>query len=904
MSFFVIQRRRLSSLERFRFSVPLSRRLRLLERSGFSVPLSRRSRVPVVLLAALMALSLGGCVDEEPARDYADPTQLDQLTTQGGIALQLLEPTDIQRIDDASTELVLRAWLEGDNSAVRVTASPRGGRSVQATVEGQPGPDQRFGIPIDLVHGRNDISVAVQQIDGPARRVTSFPLTYVGSAPGLVVLRVGAHRENEDCVGTASPAFVGTDSACIVGRATARSGKSLDQVVLSDASGSRAVELDGDGRFSTTASLQPNADNIVQFTATDTAGDLTSVEVTVTQDSTPPALTVDIPSAQQTITTAQSFTIQGTVAAPETLSTLRFTSGTGGSTSIDVAAEWSVTIPLGVGQNELEIIATDLAGNEARVARNIQRQRVHVLNAPPTERQSTILRLSRSALEELLDEDAQKELMLAEIEIEPFLIEALNAIRNPVASGVDTSDWGPAQFNFFNLLNLSVDSASLEGSSLGPLADLAYAIGLPTARVLAEVLDVEVTEPALTTDLIVETLLNNLVLTHPNAVTNSDGAPVLRISLYDALNNLEPLADRFGPVPSIGHPGIIGGAIYAEIFEPGFLLSANATSNLIQHEGVDASASSKSYVFLLEGDQVLELDVFDDDTFSVVGLVDEPLVDITIALSESPKFEEVGDQRNVGPIPGRPGFFRGNSEIWDLDPWVLEYIVADIVLNRFIDTYADDNFQATYRFSAGSIEDAAVISWDKGWLVMETAGNLGNPPEPQYAWDALAELAQVRLHDGGLAEGEANAIFDLEKVPVGIDSEQLIASLRPALDEQQDRLSELLLGGSGILESTSDFYFVAGDSSGAMFLFFRHPSDDGASYGYENPGFYSDAGLSSKASVTGTLPGTTDSIHHKVSVASGDVLFIEDDEGDRYKVLVESAAARQLKVLVTPEGGE
>lgn len=903
MKSFVILNREFRLSGRLNFFVILFRQLSLIERSDFFVTLNHK--LLVLCAIALMVLSVGGCVNEEPAADYGDPTQLDQLTTQGGISIQLLEPADIQNIDDAQVELVLRAWVESDgNREVRVSANPLGGRPIAATVEGEPGPNQRFRIPVNLIHGRNEVEVTVQQIDGPARRVASFPLTYVGDAPGLVILRVGAKTESDLCVGSSTSAVVGTDTACVVGRATANDGTTLDQVRITDASGPRTIEVDATGRFVATASLAINADTVVQFTATDASGGSTSIDVAVTQDSTPPSLTVDTPSALQTITTAQSFTIEGTVAEPDSLSTLQFISSTGGSTSIEIASSWSVNVPLGVGQNELEIVAIDLAGNEARVARNIQRQRVHVLKAPPTERQSTILRLSRSALQELLDEDAQKELLLAEIEIEPFLFEAVTAIRNPVASGIDTSDWGPAQTNFFNLLNLSVDSASLEGTSLGPLADLAYAIGLPTARVLAQVLDVEVTEPALTTEIIVDSLLENLVMTHPNAVTNSAGDPVLRITLFDALNNLEPLADRFGPAPSIGHPGIIGGAISSEVFEPGFLMSANATSNLIQHEGVDASAASKSYIFLLDGDQVLELDVFDDDTFSVVGLVDEPLVDITIAVLESDNFERVGDQRNVDPIPGRPGFFRGNSEIWDLDPWVLEYIVADTVLRRFIDTYSDQGFKASYSFSAGSIENAAEISWDKGWLVVETAGDLGNPPDPQYVWDALAELSQVRLHDGGLSEGQADAIFDLENVPVGIDSEQLIASLRPALDDQQERLSELLLGGSGVLESTSDFYFVPGDNQSSMFLFFRHPSDDGATYGYDNPGFFSDAALTTKVSQTAALSGTTDNIHQKVAVASGDVLFFEDDEGGRYKILVESADPAQLQVLVTPEGAE
>ena len=71
--------------------------------------------------------------------------------------------------------------------------------------------------------------------------------------------------------------------------------------------------------------------------------------------------------------------------------------------------------------------------------------------------------------------------------------------------------------------------------------------------------------------------------------------------------------------------------------------------------------------------------------------------------------------------------------------------------------------------------------------------------------------------------------------------------------------------------------------------------EEGRTYTYENPGFYSDKALTQKVSATALMHG--DDLHEKVRVVPGDVLYIEDDAGVVFELAVQEKPSMH-RVLV------
>src|SRR5699024_7443840 len=225
--------------------------------------------------------------------------------------------------------------------------------------------------------------------------------------------------------------------------------------------------------------------------------------------------------------------------------------------------------------------------------------------------------------------------------------------------------------------------------------------------------------------------------------------------------------------------------------------------------------------------------------------------------------------RTAQPDADHPGAYKGNSAGWDLDPWILERVVLEITYMRYVDAYEENDYKHNLSYNAGSIEGAAVFEWERGWFETETAGGLGTPPAPQYVWDTLLELAQVRLHDG-LEEGEANVRFDLQNVPVGVTSDDLVDAIRPELAEQEEQLSEMLLGDSGVAESNADFYFVETLPSNTALFYYRHDSDSTDGPSFARPGFFRDAALSDRADTTDSVGTQENTTHRKLQASAGE----------------------------------
>jgi hypothetical protein len=162
-------------------------------------------------------------------------------------------------------------------------------------------------------------------------------------------------------------------------------------------------------------------------------------------------------------------------------------------------------------------------------------------------------------------------------------------------------------------------------------------------------------------------------------------------------------------------------------------------------------------------------------------------------------------------------------------------------------------------------------------------------------WDLLLEVAQVRLHDGALPEGDANVEFTLRNVRLGTTTEELESKVKENLRASPNSLLQLT---ETILASTNgeaDFYYYRareenGEALRGDWLQFIVPGDipaddDGKPtrrYTYEHPGFYADAALSQKLSSTSALDGDTE--HEKVRLDDHDELYVEDEKGAVFRL--------------------
>lgn len=84
---------------------------------------------------------------------------------------------------------------------------------------------------------------------------------------------------------------------------------------------------------------------------------------------------------------------------------------------------------------------------------------------------------------------------------------------------------------------------------------------------------------------------------------------------------------------------------------------------------------------------------------------------------------------------------------------------------------------------------AVPAGWFRLWMPDVT-----QLPDPAYMWDIVLEVAQARLRDGGVAEGEGDATFHLEGVSVGLTDDDIDALVREQLQAQRLTLANALLG--------------------------------------------------------------------------------------------------------------
>jgi hypothetical protein len=498
-----------------------------------------------------------------------------------------------------------------------------------------------------------------------------------------------------------------------------------------------------------------------------------------------------------------------------------------------------------------------------------------------------------------LPRDIRERLWLLDLDISsgpntPRLIDnALAAIRE-----LDPKTLAPPERNMQTLLRMTPDTANLKGSSIESLIDLAPLLGVAPEQVLADLFARNVEDAFLDDTAIAQAVVQQVIASHPNAQQrlgprtreNPEGLyPVkpgaLPVTLTDLATNFETFGRRFGPYAEGGreHPGFIGDTESA-ILTDQFAISVRANANALPFRGIDLTRGAQASVSSLRS-QIEQLFDFEDPSWlRVEGLVaGEPRINsLTFRILEHPEFVRGG----LSPAP----LGIGSSAAWQLPPWSLERVLIVAAQSAFREL--DSRVAYAPPGDPMPLFSAEVVD---GFQRIAVQGGIGSPPQPSYVWDLLLEVAQVRLHDGGLKEGDANVEFTLRDVPLGTTTEELEARVKQNL---RDNPSSLLQLTETILASASgepDFYYYRARTENPEnlqgdWLFFIEAEDipRGESgepvraYRYQKPGFFRDAELTQKVSAQTALDG--DTTHEKVRLDSHAELYVQDDQGSVYRL--------------------
>jgi hypothetical protein len=498
-----------------------------------------------------------------------------------------------------------------------------------------------------------------------------------------------------------------------------------------------------------------------------------------------------------------------------------------------------------------------------------------------------------------LPDDVKSRLWLLNLDLSngpnsPRLLDnALAAIKQ-----LDPSTLPPAARNLQRLLNMTPDTADLHGTQLEQLISLSPLLGISPSQVLADLMQINPEDTFLSSEVISETILQQVIATHPNAQRrpgpvndeHPDGlypvpAGFLPVTLADTASDFATLAAKYGPVNEGGvtHPGFLVGETRAKVLGDDFKMTVRANANALPYKGVDLTTGGAASVNSVPS-QIKQLFDFDDPNWlKIEGLVEgTPTIEsLSFRIVENPQFVPGGQE----PLPSGIG----SSPAWALPSWQLERILAGSARAAFSKT----NSKIGYK-QPGHDEPLFTAEVNQGWQQIFVQGGVGSPPPPSYLWDILLEVAQVRLHDGGVAEGQAGVEFTLTNIAVGTDTASLTETIRENLKADPASLIDVATRIIDNSTGEADFYYfrpgpTTPPGQQGDWLYFIAPSDipkkDGKAtreYAYENPGFYSDIGLQKKVSSKALLDGDTE--HEKVKIRDGATLFVQGKRGSVYRV--------------------
>jgi hypothetical protein len=491
---------------------------------------------------------------------------------------------------------------------------------------------------------------------------------------------------------------------------------------------------------------------------------------------------------------------------------------------------------------------------------------------------------------------------LADLDITPLMINSLEQLAS--LSPEEVAELGPAAQNMRALLLMTPDNANLEGTSLEELISLSATVGIPPARALANLLGVGVTDRFIPPEIVAEVMLRHVVGSHPNAqfrrgpidADHPTGQwPVadnsLPLTLVDVVTNFEDMAERFGPLGE--HPGFVSTARGLTVVEDGFVMRTKVNANALPFKGADLGNASVASVNSIGAQIETAHDYSDPNWMSIEGLVPDPLVsELTFTVFENDGFISGGTSREPAG--------QGDSPGWELPEWEFERIILE--MGRQVAAQVPAHCDS-YELGTGAVAFTACVEAD-GWVTMETFNDLGNPPPPSYLHDVILEIAQVRLHDGGIGEGQADVELSLRDVPAGVDTDELIEQTRKNLEQNPEALREFASLITNSTRGDADFYYVRVEQDDWLYFVTEddlrlddqgHPVRD---YGYDAPGFFADRDLATKLSSTETVAGDSD--HEKLRAVTGDVLFVLDDDDQRYEIRVGQKPSRAwINLMVT-----
>ncbi|HEY0136112.1 MAG TPA: hypothetical protein VGB85_18625 [Nannocystis sp.] len=538
------------------------------------------------------------------------------------------------------------------------------------------------------------------------------------------------------------------------------------------------------------------------------------------------------------------------------------------------------------------------------------------------------LNMNKAEVAELFGATA-RDIQLIEVESKTLLTETLEKIKNACGTEWTKDDPNPnhncaatplgqtfkgwdntwktsPEYSLIRILTMTPANCSVEGTSIEGMSGLAFAIDNDQCEgqnggdcdfngMLAESLGIGRTEEFITTPELVASLQRNLLATHP--AIGGDGSKI-PVNLEDALKDLSTLTTKLGPMGE--HPGILAADFpsYSEVLTPEFRMFAEASSNLRLLDGVDLSKGKEymSTIVDLTGpdfDNALEFDFADPAKFSITGVADDPRVDMRFAVRESAEFVNscAGADVCKQNVPENQDYVDANfpGSAWAIDRWLLEAIIVTGGREKYKNRVFSKCYEV-WNLCAADI----TIGNPAGWTKFDVTFNLGNPPKDQYVWEMISEVAQVALHTppaGDIAEGQANVEFTLFDVPIGLNGPEIAESVRPYLQQQAGKISELLLGDYKKNNGAVDFYYRRG-ADGLPYLFFVTADDlaDGTPADhYKNPGFFSCPEVDAGCKVSQLeLGGAGDSTHEKFKLPAGDTtLYLQDDEGKVYRATFE-----------------
>ncbi|HEU4406911.1 MAG TPA: hypothetical protein VFS43_16710 [Polyangiaceae bacterium] len=559
---------------------------------------------------------------------------------------------------------------------------------------------------------------------------------------------------------------------------------------------------------------------------------------------------------------------------------------------------------------------------------------------------SVVLKLDKAKALEVFGESGAKKITILEVDTTPLLKNAIAQIQDACGTGWRLNaanpnhnceqgndlgkSFGPnwrttPEFALVRLLTMTPANANVTGTSLADFKKLIDGnpgtFAFTFAEVLAESMDIGLTDPFVPTDQLIAALQRQLFAGHP-AISDPTGVR-MAVSLYDALNDLTPLATKLGPVgakPWAGageHPGVLvpDDATFttkSNVMLPEFEMRVVAESGLRRVAGVDLSKGGGD-MYVRTADAPLRFDFNDPEKLQISGLAPTPTIDMRFAMREFqsvvPSCTDVpACKSNYPPPMGTPV---GTNTVWTLRPFLLEQVVARAAMI----TYGERAFTKCY-FQFDGCQTSVNIGQGTdppGWAVFYNNISFGGQPPlavpaPQFLWELLTEVAQVAVHDpagdgsgagapaaNNIAEGAAEPVYALRGVGIGLTADQILADLRPTLQGQAGDIADIILGRYWRNNDALDFYYAREAPGAEPYLYFvaeddlrpaDQASDEPRPYRYQRPGFFSDPGLGDGAKVsTKMASGVADIAHEKYRLPRGpSTLYMQDDDGATYRV--------------------